>query len=99
MSAAEESPEPQKPTGESIKFYVAISRETKVADEISLGQELEMDTMFGVRVFTVTSIDRENGTADTRSGRLCGILERRDDGWYDQHIHGNLDGLEKVKFG
>lgn len=99
MSFEEIPPDDQATSGKDIKFSVVISHETKVADEIDLGQELEIFTMFGERVFTVTSIDRENGTADTRSGRLCGFLKRRNDGWYDQHCHGNLDGLEKVKFG
>lgn len=77
---------------------VRIQTETKVADEIQLNQELEIRTLFGVCRFTVTEIDRDAGTATITSRRLVGWLKKREDGWYDQHCHGNLDAIERVYF-
>lgn len=81
-----------------LKFVCREITETKVADEIHVGMKFRCGTMFGTAEFEVVKIDREKGTADTRSGRTGGYLERREDGWYDQHTHFNLDGVLKVTF-
>ncbi len=80
------------------RLRIIETHETKVADEIHSGMELSITTMFGPVKFRVTEMDPDAGSARAMSGRMFAILKRREDGWYDQHIHGNADGVLRVKF-
>jgi hypothetical protein len=75
-----------------------VVKETKVADTIHVGLELDIRTLLGRLHFEVVNIDEESGTAEIRSGRTIGQLRRKEDGWYDQHWHGNVDAISGVKF-
>jgi hypothetical protein len=93
-----QTPEEEHPK-QFEKWGVEISTETKVADDIVIGLPLRLLTpLFGPGDFVVTAIDRDKGTATAMSGRLVALLAKRDDGWYDQHIHGNLDAVQRVQF-
>jgi len=80
------------------RLRIIETHETKVADEIHVGMELSIETMFGPGKFQVIEMDPDVGSARAMSGRMFAILQRREDGWYDQHIHGNADGVLRVKF-
>src|SRR5690606_28005266 len=82
----------------SDKVRVREVHETKVADEINVGMEVTIMTLFGPGKVRVTEINREAGNARAVSNRIVAFLERRDDGWYDQHCHGSLDAIAKVQF-
>jgi hypothetical protein len=86
------------PPEKEIKFFAEIQTETKVADEIFIGMELELLTLFGRRIFTVFEVNRKFESATARSGKMLAPLKLKEDGWYDQHININEDCLDKIKF-
>lgn len=84
---------------DKIRFQAAISTETKVADDIHVGLKLVVMTLFGPLRMTVDWVDHDAGKATMLSSAgTVGFLERRDDGWYDQHCHGSLSAIDKIKF-
>jgi hypothetical protein len=82
----------------TLNFFCQEVTETKVADQISVGFKFWMSTLFGIRAAEVIAVDEEAGSADTKVGGHQGLLKRKDDGWYDQHILFNPDMLARVKF-
>lgn len=47
----------------------------------------------------MTRVDYDTGKATAMSGKTTAWLVKREDGWYDQHIHGNASSVARVQFG
>ena len=86
-------------TSRVLRFCCEEVMETKVAPlGVRVGFQFAVGTMFGCRTATISELNEDAGTGVTTVGSLAGMLKRKDDGWYDQHILVNMEGVMRAKF-